>query len=96
MAKELTVRQKQVLGCIADYAKENRYMPTLSELGQRLGMSNRNQSPIAAVSPLEKKGYLVRPARKARAMTFTELVTNEIITESVKAWTELKHELATR
>lgn len=71
--RALTVRQEQVLDCIREYIRERGYAPTLSEIGQRMGIHSTN-GVNDHLRALEKKGRIVRDFKRARALRIIELI----------------------
>ena len=64
--KELTERQRQILVFIAQFTEENKYPPTLREIGQKFGFTIRAaQDHIGA---LQKKGYISQSQKRFRSM----------------------------
>lgn len=70
--RPLTKKQANVLEFVAAYSRQNRYPPTLREIGQSVGLSNVN-AVRGHVTALEKKGYIVREPEKARSIRIVRL-----------------------
>lgn len=65
--KQITERQQEVLNFISDFISENRYPPTVREIGEHFGISLRAvQDHIAA---LQKKGFLSQCQKRARSIS---------------------------
>lgn len=67
MARELTVRQREVLRFILEYQERQGYPPTLKEIAGHFGMASLN-AVRDHLRALERKGHLKRAAEKSRAM----------------------------
>ena len=64
--KQITERQQEVLDFISSFTKENKYPPTVREIGEHFKISLRAvQDHIAA---LQKKGYLAQTQKRARSL----------------------------
>lgn len=72
----LTERQTSVLRFLYDYMGQHRYMPTRREVAQFLKLKSNNAS--AYLSPLEKKGYLVRSEHTRRNLELTDLAYEKL------------------
>lgn len=68
--KELTDRQYEVLGCIAESLAETGYPPTIREIGEKLQIRSTN-GVNDHLKALERKGYIERDDAKSRAVTLT-------------------------
>lgn len=75
----LTEKQKNVLGFIEQFTKENGYPPSVREIGAAVGLTS-TATVHGYLERLEKKGYLDRAALKTRAMR----VVNPQAEESVQ------------
>ena len=75
----LTDKQKNVLGFIEQFTKENGYPPSVREIGAAVGLTS-TATVHGYLERLEKKGYLDRAALKTRAMR----VVNPKVEESVQ------------
>ncbi len=67
MNTELTKRQEKVLKMVDGFVREHGFPPTLREIGQVLSLPNVN-AVRGHLTALEKKGYIVRDADKARCI----------------------------
>jgi repressor LexA len=56
-----------VLDALTEYHREHGFMPTVRELADRLGMTSANGAK-SHLDLLEKKGYVRRDPKKARAI----------------------------
>ena len=64
--RKLTEKQRKVLEFIEDYMERHGYPPSIREIARRFRITPRGaQMHLVA---LEKKGYIVRTGKKARAM----------------------------
>lgn len=68
--RPVTQQQKRVLNVIKLFVRQREYPPTLTEIGNVLGLSK--QTVFAHVSALEKKGFLTREAGKPRKLVIKE------------------------
>ncbi len=68
MTRPLTDRQAQVLGFITDYITKHGYPPVQREIMRRFRMRS-TRGVNRHLEALEKKGYLTRTHRGARALT---------------------------
>lgn len=73
MKPELTHDQERVLAFIWDYIEDNRYPPTMREIGDGLGIASTS-SVHRFVHILAKKGYLTIGG-KARTLQLHRTVT---------------------
>jgi repressor LexA len=67
----LTRRQRQMLDCIKQFIEENRYSPTLEEIGEMMGLS----SPATVhkhLQNLEAKGLIKRNWNHSRSVEIVE------------------------
>jgi SOS-response transcriptional repressor LexA len=64
---ELPVRQRQLLCFIVDHVLDHRVIPSFAEMKQHLQVSSSN-GITDHLSALERKGYLTRKLREARAI----------------------------
>ncbi|HEX30785.1 TPA: repressor LexA [Candidatus Poribacteria bacterium] len=65
-SKRLTERQREVLEIIRERIKESGYPPTIREIGEAMGISEKGA--YDHLKALEKKGYIRRHPRKTRAI----------------------------
>ena len=68
---ELTERQLAILGYIAQHILNERFPPTIREIGQAMGIRSTN-GVNDHLKALERKGYLARGGMKSRALVPTE------------------------
>ncbi len=66
--EDLTDRQRGILQFVGEYAEESGYPPTIREIGRRFGISSTKGVKLH-LDALEKKGYLRRAGRGARAIS---------------------------
>lgn len=64
---EITEAQRKTLKELRDFIASRKYPPTMSELGERLGVAAASAHQL--VKQLERKGYVTREARKARSLS---------------------------
>ena len=64
---EITEAQRKTLKELRDFIASRKYPPTMSELGERLGVAAASAHQL--VKQLERKGYVSREARKARSLS---------------------------
>lgn len=67
MSKELTERQKEILGFIKSYIEESGYPPSLREISAKFGIKGPKNAG-KHLKALEKKGYIRRSANISRAI----------------------------
>lgn len=67
MAKELTVRQREVLQFIMDFKRAHEMPPTRAEIAQYFGFKVHNGA-YEHVLALVRKGYLEVASRRARGI----------------------------
>src|SRR5215469_12242777 len=63
--RELTDRQRAIIGVIEDSVRRDGYAPTLREIGEAIGLSSTS-SVSYQLSVLQRKGYLSRGAGRPR------------------------------
>lgn len=68
--EELTERQLAILGFIARHIREQRFPPTIREIGSAMGIRSTN-GVNDHLKALERKGYLARGEMKSRALVPT-------------------------
>ncbi|RKX99716.1 repressor LexA [Candidatus Poribacteria bacterium] len=73
--RELTERQREVLDFIKEKIRENGYPPTIREIGERFGISEKGA--YDHLRALERKGYIRRRPRKTRAIEVLEPMEEE-------------------
>jgi len=71
MRKELTPRQRQVLDFLRQFSDANQRPPTHREICAHLGTTSTN-GVAEHLQRLEKWGWIVRDARLARGIRFTD------------------------
>jgi len=64
---EITEAQRKTLHELRNFIASRKYPPTMSELGDRLGMSAASAHQL--VKQLERKGYVTSEPRKARSLS---------------------------
>jgi len=75
MGNNLTKRQRQILDYINEFVDDNKYAPSLREIGERFGLS----SPAtihAHVKNLKDKGFLKTAYNEARSIELIPIETN--------------------
>ena len=70
--EELTDRQRAILEFVARHIAEERFPPTIREIGQAMGIRSTN-GVNDHLKALERKGYLERGEMKSRALVPTKL-----------------------
>jgi repressor LexA len=65
VSRDLTQRQRSIVGVIEDSIRRHGYAPTLREIGDAVGLASTS-SVSYQLSRLEKKGYLSRGAGRPR------------------------------
>jgi repressor LexA len=68
--RRLTERQKEVLRIIREKIRQSGYPPTVREIGESLGISEKGA--YDHLKALERKGYIRRQPRKTRAIEILE------------------------
>lgn len=66
--EDLTERQKGILQFVGEYTEESGYPPTIREIGRKFSISSTKGVKLH-LDALEKKGYLRRAGRGARAIS---------------------------
>ncbi|HAN99489.1 MAG TPA: repressor LexA [Planctomycetaceae bacterium] len=64
---DLTEPQRKALQTLRDFIAQRKFPPTMSELGERLGVTAASAHQL--VGQLEQKGYVTREPRKARSLS---------------------------
>ena len=67
---DLTERQRAILGFIAEHIRQQRFPPTIREIGQAMGIRSTN-GVNDHLKALERKGFLARGEMKSRALVPT-------------------------
>jgi len=75
--RELTERQRKVLGAVESFVLENGFFPTIRELGRRLGITHPS-AVFKHILSLERKGYLLREAGELRLAEFTAALEHQV------------------
>jgi repressor LexA len=70
--RDLTQRQRSIVGVIEDSIRRHGYAPTLREIGEAVGLASTS-SVSHQLSRLEKKGYLSRGAGRPRTAVVLSL-----------------------
>ncbi len=78
----LTEKQKNILGFIEQFTKENGYPPSVREIGAAVGLTS-TATVHGYLERLEKKGYLDRAALKTRAMRVVNPKAEETVQTGV-------------
>ena len=66
MAKDLSTRQEKILDFIREFIEENRFPPTIREIGERVGISSTSVVKYN-LDALERKGEVDNPWAVAKA-----------------------------
>lgn len=77
MTKKSENRQKQILRYIYGYIDENRYPPTVREIGEAVGLSSTS-TVHGHLQRLEKSGFITRNSSKPRALEITNVGFQEL------------------
>lgn len=109
--KDLTERQKEILQFVGEYIEESGYPPTIREIGRRFGISSTKGVKVH-LDALEKKGYLKRAGRGARALRVASYPPSSVRSlpilerivagfplvseENIESWVVLDSSLASR
>jgi len=78
---DLTERQLAILGFIAQHIQQQRFPPTIREIGVAMGIRSTN-GVNDHLKALERKGYLARGEMKSRALVPTEKAWQALALES--------------
>ena len=70
MREELTDRQKAILDFISEATRSKGYPPSIREISAHFGIQS-TQGVLRHIDALEKKGFLKRDSRSARALQVT-------------------------
>ncbi len=73
--RNLTERQREILGFIKEYKKEKGYPPTIKEIMERFSFSSPT-SVISHLSAIEKKGFIERLEKISRGIVIKEEFLN--------------------
>lgn len=68
---KLTDRQRELLGYLRQYQRENGVMPSTRDIQRHFGFSSQTAA-MSHLRALEKKGVIQRHSHKARAVVFPE------------------------
>ena len=71
-------KTQEVYDFIASYIEDNRYPPTIREIGDKLNLDSTS-SVVYHLKKLEKEGKIVRDDKKNRAIELTQNVGNSIV-----------------
>lgn len=65
--KSITERQKEILKFIQDFMAENKYAPSIREIGAACNIESTH-GVTCHLQAIEKKGYITRKPNKARSI----------------------------
>ncbi|MGD8793931.1 MAG: transcriptional repressor LexA [Anaerolineae bacterium] len=71
MAKDLSERQKNILDFLQAFMRENRFPPTIREIGEKVGISSTSVVKYN-LDALESKGYIERDPEISRGIRLSE------------------------
>ena len=71
MDKDLSLRQEKILDFIREFIEENRFPPTIREIGERVGISSTSVVKYN-LDVLERKGLIHRDAEISRGLRLAE------------------------
>lgn len=71
MKQEITARQKEILGFIAEFGQENGYPPSLRDIASHFGISSTN-GVAGHLEALVTKNFLSKESNSSRTLTITE------------------------
>ena len=71
MAKELSERQKNILGFIREFLNEYHFPPTIRQIGEKVGISSTSVVKYN-LDALERKGFIERDADISRGIRLIE------------------------
>lgn len=71
MAKDLSIRQEKILDFIQEFFEENRFPPTIREIGQSVGISSTSVVKYN-LDILERRGLIERDAEISRGLRLAE------------------------
>lgn len=74
--RTLTKRQEDILDFIGSYTQENKYPPTVREIGRAVGLSSPS-SVQTQLTKLAELGYITRDSSKSRSMVVTNRARKE-------------------
>ena len=74
--RTLTKRQEDILDFIGSYTQENKYPPTVREIGRAVGLSSPS-SVQTQLTKLANLGYITRDSSKSRSMVVTNRARRE-------------------
>jgi repressor LexA len=75
MAKDLSERQKKILEFIREFVDENRFPPSIREIGEQVGISSTSVVKYN-LDALERKGFIQRDAEISRGLRLVEDLVN--------------------
>ena len=71
MAKELSERQERMLEFIGEFIRENRFPPTIRQIGEEVGITSTSVVKYN-LDALERKGYIERDREISRGIRLVE------------------------
>jgi repressor LexA len=77
MARDLSERQQSILDFIQEFIEENRFPPTIREIGHRVGISSTSVVKYN-LDALQKKGLLERDSAISRGIRLAEEVVGRV------------------
>jgi repressor LexA len=77
MAKELSERQKGMLAYIRDFIADNRFPPSIRQIGQEVGISSTSVVKYN-LDALERKGYIERDREISRGIRLVDDVAGRM------------------
>jgi repressor LexA len=78
MARDLSVRQEKILDFIREFLEENRFPPTIREIGERVGISSTSVVKYN-LDALERKGLIERDAEISRGLRLVEELVEQAV-----------------
>jgi repressor LexA len=78
MAKDLSERQTKILDFLQDFIRENRFPPTIREIGEKVGISSTSVVKYN-LDALESKGYIERDPEISRGIRLPEDVFGSVL-----------------
>ncbi|MEJ2737925.1 MAG: transcriptional repressor LexA [Anaerolineae bacterium] len=78
MAKDLSERQKKILDFLQDFIRENRFPPTIREIGEKVGISSTSVVKYN-LDALESKGYIERDPEISRAIRLVNEAAGSVL-----------------
>jgi repressor LexA len=77
MANELSQRQRRILEFLQEFIYDNRFPPTIREIGERVGISSTSVVKYN-LDALEKKGFIERDRDISRGIRLAESLLDQI------------------